>query len=397
MLIVIFYWILGGSAPLNLLSFSKGLCFKDWEAQDLDIWLWKKNGYATDEEELLEWGKDLAFSLDSSRPPEVSFREGYGKCVVLSFEGAREMRPIQLIDVSETVKALEPLETEGAKALGATILDCFDLSPCRVGIVAMDEAKAEAYNEVMGSKGESYRGLDGIERVHLEGGRPSSYDLTVGDVGPEGPSKAQAMAHNDMMCFPVDWPGPLPLDHKKILDCEGLFFVLRPSTLCDLQGVVLSGKEMARYSGPLAQKMVRGSYPQPLARFDGRLVGTSRLIHYARRGYFPIDQERDPALVKVIQEVFLKDPMREYRPLSPIVYSHAAYLGLTEGPMVSLMGLKPVELLDCQEDLFRLMERIGQELRTKSLLKTLVEGRKKAYYLDDHQKRAKRGALKGRF
>lgn len=176
----------------------------------------------------MEWGKDLAFSLDSIGPPEVSFREGYGKCVVLTFEGEGEMRPIQLIDVLETVKALEPLETEGAKALGATILDCFDLSPCRVGIVAMDEAKAKAYNEVMGSKGESYRGLDGIERFHLEGGRPSSYDLTGGDVGPEGPSKAQAMAHNDMMCFPLDRPGPLPLDHEKNLGLRGTLIRLAP-------------------------------------------------------------------------------------------------------------------------------------------------------------------------
>jgi hypothetical protein len=357
-------WIFGGSAPLSLFCQTHQLGYDPIKPGGLDVWVWvNEPDHETPAVDLEKLGQAVGSYLPTA---EVRLIRSALEIV----DSATFSLPIQVVEVTKVVRPLNTVESAGAMALGAQILDCFDLSCSRVGIVAMDETKAKAYNAVMGEKGDSYIDLAGIRRVHFRGGDADPLGCLTFHTGTCG-----TMCDNDFMCFPIDL-AIHPNDHIKIESNEGLYFVLRPDTLCDLRGY-RSTLQPVR-PNPLLRP--RAPY-SPIARFHPDMTTDSRVVRYGRRGFFPVQTKRNPRLVEIIRRYFhcnrgelsLEQPWEP--PVSPVALAEAMVAAMSAGPLLTLDGLNSSDL----HHVFAAARFFSSVLDQQELLKTFLEKREATY------------------
>ena len=302
-----FSWIIGGSAPLHLFNH---VCFTPG---DIDVWVWRGDK-PFEAKEMRVLSEDLAHRLHGKQ----------GRCVPNSLDEYTattilkccddSLKPhdeslhpcIQVIDVTESRKNVEAIGNRGANILGASILDLFDISVCKVGIVVPNAQQTKAYNDNhLGKTGLTYYDMGGKRRCHdIDDTCPDREACKIFHDG-----KCEALCTNDVVAHPLTrWDGRSTSICR--IEAGIPHLVFRPSTAND----ILPGLDVEPYFRHFdyASRGIGDYRPNmhsfmrlQLMRVD-QTTSLPRIFKYAERGFYPIFEDIDPKLLEIKQNRFSK-------------------------------------------------------------------------------------------
>lgn len=300
-----FDWIIGGSAPLSLFQTA---CFGPG---DIDLWIWRE-GKPYDEKEMEVLSKDLATRLYGDRGEISNTSSTYTTVNIHKTSTGKkpdEILPpfLQLIDVTDSIKDIEGIQSRGAKALGASVLDIFDISVCRVGIMVPREKHLKAYNENhLGKMGLTSWDMGGTKRTHyIDYTRP---DCDACNIFHDG--TCEALCLNDVVAHPLHtWDGQST--DICCIQAEVPHIVFRPSIAKDILGGLHLQSYFTRFS--TARGGIGDFRPSddlltkrlPIMRINPVIGSMTRLFYYAKRGFYPVlEGDTDPRLLEATRKRF---------------------------------------------------------------------------------------------
>jgi hypothetical protein len=164
-----FGWLIGGSLPLWITIQSvEGEVRPHWTPGDADVWLWDPCGpdeQLTDED-VVAIARFVTGELQGSEAAaKLHISRDY-----VAVNVTDTPIPMQFIECSRAHHAARGITTRGTAAVGACVMDTFDLSCCAVGIVSLSIERVKAYNSVLGEKHTSFVDPTGTARFYALGG-----------------------------------------------------------------------------------------------------------------------------------------------------------------------------------------------------------------------------------
>lgn len=292
----VFRWIIGGSLPLWCASM-KEKRDKDkptWIPGDSDIWLSSTDPETPLTKSVVRSIVDAVVSSLGWEGVDIASRgEEYN---AMNVSGGP--MDLQFIECTETSATMDALTTNGTRVLGAAMLDSFDLSCCRVGIMMMTPAVAGAYNSVLGVRHTAYVDMGRVERFHLTGGQGDTRACGFHHDG----KCIDRMCENDTLAVPLSCEDDFPREVQRVAcgtdDEVRPFLVGRPTVLVALRPCIWVGsmvlpRDYLSY-GPKTRGCRVTYSPNP-----DRYVSTTtwqRMLKYAKRGFVVVWEDILPEL-----------------------------------------------------------------------------------------------------